>query len=102
MMTLNEKILAPLNAVIDPEVGLNIVELGLVYRAEEKEGGIFVEMTMTSPACPLGGFIQKQAQEALRSAFPQATQVNVSLVWEPPWGPDKMTDAAKKKLGVKK
>ena len=102
MMIPSEKILEPLSAVIDPEVGLNIVELGLVYRAEEKDGGIFVEMTMTSPACPLGGFIQKQAQDALRSAFPQATQVNVSLVWDPPWGSDKMTDAAKKKLGVKK
>lgn len=101
-MTQNEKILAPLSQVIDPEVGLNIVELGLVYRAEEKEGGVFVEMTMTSPACPMSGFIQKQAQEALRSAFPQASQVKVSIVWNPPWGPEKMTDAAKKKLGVKK
>lgn len=100
-MTPTEKILEPLSAVIDPEVGLNIVEMGLVYRAEEKEGGIFVEMTMTSPACPMGGYIQKQAETALRSAFPQASQVSVSLVWDPPWGPDKMTDAAKKKLGIK-
>lgn len=98
----SEKILEPLSAVIDPEVGLNIVEMGLVYNAQEKEGGIFVEMTMTSPACPMGGYIQKQAETALRSAFPQASQVNVSLVWDPPWGPDKMTDAAKKKLGIKK
>ncbi|MBF0291187.1 MAG: metal-sulfur cluster assembly factor [Nitrospinae bacterium] len=97
-----EKILEPLSAVIDPEVGLNIVEMGLVYRAEEKESGIFVEMTMTSPACPMGGYIQKQAEAALRSAFPKASQVNVSLVWDPPWGPDKMTDDAKKKLGIKK
>lgn len=98
----SEKILEPLSAVIDPEVGLNIVEMGLVYNAQEKEGGIFVEMTMTSPACPMGGYIQKQAETALRSAFPQASQVNVSLVWDPPWGPDKMTDEAKKKLGIKK
>ena len=92
MMIPSEKILEPLRAVIDPEVGLNIVEMGLVYRAQEKDGGIFVEMTMTSPACPMGGYIQKQAETALRSAFPQASQVNVSLVWDPPWGPDKMPD----------
>lgn len=98
----SEKILTPLSAVIDPEVGLNIVEMGLVYRAEEKDGGIFVEMTMTSPACPMGGYIQKQAEDALRSAFPQAVQVKVDLVWDPPWGPDKMTDDAKRKLGIKK
>lgn len=100
-MTPNEKILEPLKAVMDPEVGLNIVELGLVYRAQEMDGGISVEMTMTSPACPLGGYMQKQAEDALRAAFPQASPVKVSLVWDPPWGPDKMTDAAKKKLGVK-
>ncbi|MBI4665960.1 MAG: metal-sulfur cluster assembly factor [Nitrospinae bacterium] len=99
-MAKDEAILKYLTGVIDPEVGLDVVSMGLVYNAEDKDGDIVVEMTMTSPACPMGNMIQGQARSALRSAFPQAKSVSVLLVWDPPWSPAMMTVEARNKLGL--
>jgi metal-sulfur cluster biosynthetic enzyme len=85
-----------LRSVIDPEVGMNIITLGLVYRLAIEDGTVVVEMTMTSPACPLGDLIMDEVDEVLRRHLPEDTPVDLRLVWEPPWSPDRMTAAARR------
>ncbi len=94
----SEQIYDILRQVIDPEIGINVVDLGLVYDVESDDQHIAVDMTMTTAACPLGAYITNQAQIFLQRAFPEA-EVTVNLVWEPAWNPEMMTDAAKKQLG---
>lgn len=93
------QILDVLHSVIDPEIGINIVDLGLVYRIDMSDDSIYVEMTMTTPTCPLGDMILGQAYELLLQAFPQTRDIQVELVWSPPWSPELMSEAAKKQLG---
>ncbi len=90
---------AVLRDVIDPEVGVNVVDLGLVYAVDVHDAAVSVRLTMTSPTCPLGEFIVDQATRLIRAAFPAATGVDVQLVWDPPWTPARMTDAARRELG---
>src|SRR5262249_42546125 len=87
-------------AVIDPELGINIVDLGLVYRAERIGEVVAVRMTMTTPACPLGEMLLDEVRGALHEKFPQAAQVSVELVWDPPWSAELMSPAARRRLGV--
>jgi len=88
-----------LRSVIDPELGVNIVDLGLVYRVGiEVDGLVNVEMTLTTPGCPLGGFLDDQIRACL-AQLPQVREVRVELVWEPPWDPEAMSPAAKQQLG---
>lgn len=98
-MSDDARILDVLRQVIDPEVGLNIVDLGLVYAARCENGAIHVQLTLTSPVCPLGAHVREQAEQALRTAFADAAAINVELVWDPPWTPDRMSPAAKRQLG---
>lgn len=88
-----------LRQVIDPEVGMNIVDLGLVYRLEAGEGGVELDLTMTSPACPLGEMIAAEAETALAACVPPGRAVTVQLVWEPPWSPERMSDEARQHFG---
>lgn len=97
-MVTREQILDALRDVIDPEVGINISDLGLVYGAEERNGQIHVTMTMTTAACPMGDMLKDQARDAVKKKFPDKS-VDVELVWMPQWNPDMMSDAAKRKLG---
>ena len=87
-----------LRKVIDPEIGINIVDLGLVYGVDIDNGRLNVDMTMTTAACPLGAYITDQAGMMLRAHFPDA-DVNVNLVWSPQWTPEMMSDAARAQLG---
>ncbi|MEK6690188.1 MAG: metal-sulfur cluster assembly factor [Nitrospirota bacterium] len=98
-MITREQILDALRDVIDPEIGINIADLGLVYSAEEKDGEFSVSMTMTTAACPMGNMLRAQARDAIKKRFPEARSVNVELVWTPPWNPDMMSESAKRKLG---
>ncbi|KVN05410.1 MULTISPECIES: metal-sulfur cluster assembly factor [unclassified Burkholderia] len=88
-----------LREVIDPEIGVNIVDLGLVYRIERTEERIVVTMTMTSPACPMAGVVIDDVQATLGDATSDALPVDVNLVWEPPWAPKMMSDAAREQMG---
>jgi metal-sulfur cluster biosynthetic enzyme len=88
-----------LRSVDDPEVGMNIVDLGLVYGVQVEGSDVGVRLTMTSPACPLGEVICESAERAIRAAAPGAASVDVALVWEPPWTPDRMSEAARAKFG---
>lgn len=88
-----------LRAVDDPEVGMNIVDLGLVYRIDLAPQGVEVTMTMTTPACPMGGMIVDEARDAVQALLPAGTAVEISLVWDPPWTPDMMSAHAKENFG---
>ena len=94
--------LAMLNAlkqVVDPELFVNIVDLGLVYGIQEDNHKVLVDMTLTSPACPAGPQIISQAKAALE-AIPGVKEATIKLVMTPPWSPDRMTDEARDQLGI--
>lgn len=94
-----EDVLEALRSVDDPEVGINIVDLGLVCCVDLNAGGVRVELTMTSPACPLGDLISEQAQRAVAAVLPVGVPVDVEVVWDPIWTPDRMSETAKQTLG---
>jgi metal-sulfur cluster biosynthetic enzyme len=85
--------------VMDPEVGLSVVDLGLVYDASRDADGINVAITLTTRACPLGEMIVEEARERLAGRFPDAPRIAVDLVWQPPWTPDLITDRGRELLG---
>ena len=88
-----------LRQVVDPEVGINIVELGLVYRIDVTPERLLIEMTMTSPACPMGEMIMDDAYEAISESLPATCLPEIVLVWAPPWDPSMMSERSKQTLG---
>lgn len=96
-----DRVQAALRDVIDPELGINIVDLGLVYDVQVREESVRIWMTMTTPACPLHSYMNRTVQEAIRTHFPDVKSVEVDLVWEPPWHPTMMSTEAKHQLGWK-
>ena len=80
-----------LKSVEDPEAGMSIVDLGLVYGIRVEAGRVRVEMTMTSPACPVAPYLVDEAAAAIRAIAPAGTDVQVDLVWEPMWTPELMS-----------
>ena len=89
-----------LKKVIDPEIGINIVDLGLVYKIEYKvESGISVEMTLSTPGCPMGDAIIGNAESEIKNVFPDE-KITVELVWETAWKTDFVSEAGKKALGM--
>jgi metal-sulfur cluster biosynthetic enzyme len=99
MTAADEEILDPLRGVNDPELGINIVDLGLVYRAERSTDRIDVAITLTAPSCPLGELIVEEARYALEQRFPGGPPIHVELIWEPPWTPARMSGAARQLIG---
>jgi metal-sulfur cluster biosynthetic enzyme len=97
---MNPDILAALRKVIDPELGTNIVDLGLVYHASSNTSGIDIALTMTTPACPLGEMMSEEIKAVLRDRFPDAPDIRVELVWDPPWSPDMISEEARRQLGM--
>lgn len=91
-------VLLTLRKVSDPEIGISIVDLGLVCRAVRTPSGIDVALTMTTPSCPLGEMLVQEARDILRREFPEVPSVRVELVWDPPWSPDRMSEIAARKL----
>jgi metal-sulfur cluster biosynthetic enzyme len=88
-----------LRQVVDPEAGLNVVDLGLVYRIDVAEGLVQVDLTMTTAACPMADLIVDQAHDAIAGAVPSGTTIELQLVWEPPWTPERMSDLARDQFG---
>ncbi len=91
-----------LRTVFDPEIPVNIYDIGLIYHidADPKAGTVKVWMTLTSPMCPVAEQMPGMAERAVRMAVPGAREVDVEIVWEPPWNPDMMTEAARLELGM--
>jgi len=90
-----EAVREALHAVIDPELGISIVDLGLVYGVHLEDGRAMVDMTLTSAACPLTDVIEEEVAEALRDLV---TGVRINWVWIPPWGPDRITPEGREQL----
>lgn len=100
-MITEEQILKELKEVVDPELNINIVDLGLIYGIEidQKKGLVDVTMTLTTPGCPLSLVFEEWVPDAAKKVEGVKT-VNIQLVWEPPWNPDKISDEAKESLGI--
>ena len=94
-----EAVREALRSVDDPEVGMNIVDLGLVYRIDVAPERVRVEMTMTTQACPMGDLITDNARRAVAALVPDGVVLDVELVWEPPWSPDMMSESARQTFG---
>jgi metal-sulfur cluster biosynthetic enzyme len=86
--------------VVDPELGINVVDLGLVYGIQAEAGVATIDMTLTSAACPLTDVIEEQARAALVGAPGQGLvdDIKINWVWMPPWGPDKITEDGREQL----
>jgi metal-sulfur cluster biosynthetic enzyme len=95
-----EAIRAALHEVLDPEIGINIVDLGLVYGIDVRDRDVVVRMTMTTPSCPLSGYLADAVETAIRDRFASVAGIDVDLVWDPPWSPAMMSEAARRQLGT--
>jgi len=95
------ELMEALKSVYGPEIGLSIVDLGLVYGVRTDLSRVIIDMTLTTPMCPLGPVIKSQAYSVLTSRFPQVEDVDMNLVWEPRWDPRTMaSEEAKAELGI--
>lgn len=94
-----QAILDSLTYVIDPEVGINIVDLGLIYRVYLENHAVHIEMTLTTPGCPLHATIADAVRRVLETRHPQLQDIQTELVWEPPWSTDLITPAGRAQLG---
>jgi metal-sulfur cluster biosynthetic enzyme len=92
-------LLEALRDVVDPELMINIVDLGLIYEVAHIDNKVTVNMTLTSPACPAGPQIIQQAKMALEK-LADVSEAEIKLVMSPPWTPDRMTDEARDQLGI--
>jgi FeS assembly SUF system protein len=95
-----EQVLEAMKTVRDPEIPVNLVDLGLIYELlVSKDGTVYVEMTLTAPSCPVAGSLPGQVADAIRDV-PGVMDVRVKLVWTPPWTKDRMSEEAKLELGL--
>ncbi len=94
-----DQLIAALRTVKDPELNINVVDLGLVYAIQTEDDQVFVDMTLTTPACPAGPQILRDSALALEKVEGVA-KAHVKLVMTPPWTPEKMTDYARDELGI--
>jgi metal-sulfur cluster biosynthetic enzyme len=96
---LEEKILEALRNVVDPELGINIVDLGLVYEVAVEDDKVHIEYTLTTMGCPIGPLIEAQMKQFL-DGIPGISEVEAEMVLTPPWTPDKMSEEARAALGM--
>jgi FeS assembly SUF system protein len=98
--SIEEQVIDTLRTVYDPEIPVNVYELGLVYGIQVNPGGeVIVRMTLTSPGCPVAGSLPPEVEQKVLS-IPGVQSARVDLVWDPPWNPGMMSDAAKLQLGI--
>jgi len=99
-LVVEAEVIEALRTIFDPEIPVNIYELGLIYDVKvEPSGAVSVRMTLTSPACPAAQSLPGEVEQKVR-AVPGVTEVAVDVVWDPPWEPSKMSEAAKLQLGM--
>ncbi len=96
---LRQPIADALTRVVDPEVALSIVDVGLVYGVTVTDGKLHVLLTMTSAACPVAGLIVDEVEAELDGTVPPELLIEVELVWEPPWSPDRMSERSRRFMG---
>ena len=93
------EILSYLRSVIDPETGVNIVDMGLIYEASKIDNAVTILMTMTSAACPVGELLVEDVERCLRANYPEPTKITVTLTFDPPWEPTRMSAATRAQFG---
>jgi FeS assembly SUF system protein len=97
---IEEQVVATLRTCFDPEIPVNIYELGLIYKIDVTPvGEVTIRMTLTSPMCPVAGTLPGEVQAKVKS-IPGVVDAKVELVWEPPWDKDRMSEAARLELGI--
>ena len=96
---LRQPILDALRRVVDPEVAMTIVDVGLIYGVTAANGKVHVVLTMTSAACPVTGLIIEEVETELDRAVPPEWLIEVELVWEPPWTPERMSERSRRFMG---
>jgi FeS assembly SUF system protein len=97
---LRDRIIAAMRTVYDPEISVNIYDLGLIYGIDiDAQGKVDIDMTLTAPGCPVAGILPGQVEDAVR-AVDGVRSVHVELVWVPPWDQDRISDEAKLSLGL--
>ena len=97
---LRERVIAAMRTVYDPEISVNIYDLGLIYRIDLNEQGMAdIDMTLTAPGCPVAGILPRQVEDAVRTVD-GVSEARVTLVWDPPWDQDRISDEAKLSLGL--
>jgi len=100
MSDIRNKVIEEIKKVFDPEIPINIYELGLIYKIEvDEKNKVNVDMTLTSPNCPVAESLPNEVKEIIMKVE-GVTEVNLNLVWEPPWDKDKMSEAAKLELNL--
>ena len=100
MSEIKNKVIEEIKKIFDPEIPVNIYELGLIYKIEvDKNNKVDVDMTLTSPNCPVAESLPNQVKDSIMKVE-GVSDVNLNLVWEPPWDKDKMSDAAKLELNL--
>jgi metal-sulfur cluster biosynthetic enzyme len=87
-----------LKQIYDPEIPMNIVDLGLVYGFEWKDDDVTLKMTLTAPGCPVAGILAEEVKLAIEKV-PNVKSAKVDMIWDPPWSPDRMSDFAKRQFG---
>ena len=99
-LLLESQVLEALRSCYDPEIPVNIYELGLVYDLQVAPSGeVEIKMTLTSPACPVAGSLPPEVESKVK-AIPGVTSAHVEVVWDPPWDPGKMSEAARLQLNI--
>jgi metal-sulfur cluster biosynthetic enzyme len=99
-MATKEEIYQVLQQCYDPEIPVNIVDLGLIYDVQIEGSKVTVKMTLTAPGCGMGGMIAGQARQKILDNIDGVEEATVDLVWDPPWEPSRMSEEAKQKLGI--
>ena len=100
MIVIKDKVIEEIKKIFDPEIPVNIYELGLIYKIDvDEKNKVNVDMTLTSPNCPVAESLPKQVKENILKVE-GVSDVNLNLVWEPPWDKDKMSEAAKLELNL--
>lgn len=93
------EVLQLLQSVIDPEAGISIVDMGLIYDVELQEEGVSITMTMTSAACPMGDLLREEITHCLRQRFPAPQPIDINITFDPPWTPAMMSESARQQFG---
>jgi metal-sulfur cluster biosynthetic enzyme len=99
-MATKEEVYEVLHQCYDPEIPVNIVDLGLVYDVQVEGNKVAVKMTLTAPGCGMGGMITGQARQKILDNIDGVEEATVDLVWDPPWDPSRISEEAKQKLGI--
>ena len=100
MSDIKNKVIEEIKKIYDPEIPVNIYELGLIYKVEvDEKNKVNIDMTLTSPNCPVAESLPKDVKESIMKVE-GVSDVNLNLVWEPPWDKDKMSEAAKLELNL--